>query len=480
MVAFTGGIKYRLQNSDSDFQEQFRSYKKSGKLDNAAPELRQLVRRTIEPLTYGVAGNGTGLALLPENYMGDDGEENDIVTAKTMFEGKSLVEPKIPQPRKGKKTRGGNKKKLILGAREIDSREAYAEWLTEPENPRFTKVMANRLWKQAMGMGLIEPVDDMTKLTKASNPELMDYLTATFEELDYDMKQFQRAIYNSRTYQSRAMREDVPDPSKFYFNGPIVRRMAAEQIWDSLLTLIISDVDKRVALKTRSRYGMSGASGDIYQQYEQLKQMPVSEIIANAEKALENRGNRKSPQMRMMQAEKNKSQSVRNQLKQLDRKIAKSRRDGDKKEMLSLSRQRNKLAQKVRSDPKVGFQLNRASEISSPAPSGHFLREFGQSDRETIQNAVTAPAVTHALSLMNGVLEYRIAKNPSTVLMQNIASTDDPEEAVEIVFLSMLNRKPNTNELVMWTRDFKSERIEVVLGDLIWTLANSNEFIFIK
>ena len=30
--------------------------------------------------------------------------------------------------------------------------------MTSPKNPRFTHVIANRLWKRAMGIGLVEPV----------------------------------------------------------------------------------------------------------------------------------------------------------------------------------------------------------------------------------------------------------------------------------------------------------------------------------
>ena len=237
MVAFTGGVAFKLPEFDSQHVADFQKFKKSRELNKLDYDLRVAVKRIVEPMTYGIAGTGTGLTRLPENYMGDDGEDYDIVKAKTMFEGKTLVDPELPAPKSGNRKRNSNKKKkhLVLGAKEIDSREAYAEWLTEPENPRFTMVMANRLWKQAMGMGLIEPVDDMTKHTRASNPELMAYLTATFEDLDYDMKQFQRALFNSHTYQSRAMREDILDPGKFYFNGPVVRRMAAEQIWDCLL-----------------------------------------------------------------------------------------------------------------------------------------------------------------------------------------------------------------------------------------------------
>ena len=49
--------------------------------------------------------------------------------------------------------------------------------MTAPGNPRFTKVIANRLWKKTMGVGLFEPVDDLKDDTTASNPELMEYLT---------------------------------------------------------------------------------------------------------------------------------------------------------------------------------------------------------------------------------------------------------------------------------------------------------------
>ena len=35
---------------------------------------------------------------------------------------------------------------------------AYAAWLTAPEHPRFTRVIANRMWKKVFGRGLIEPL----------------------------------------------------------------------------------------------------------------------------------------------------------------------------------------------------------------------------------------------------------------------------------------------------------------------------------
>ena len=93
--------------------------------------------------------------------------------------------------------------------------------------------------------------------------------------------------------------------------------------------------------------------------------------------------------------------------------------------------------------------------------------------------------MTQVLSMMNGYVETNIAKDASSVLMQTALKSTSGEECTEAMFLSMLNRKPTPNESRTWKRDFKSARgdkakIKEVYTDLIWTLANSNEFIFVK
>ena len=103
----------------------------------------------------------------------------------------------------------------------------------------------------------------------------------------------------------------------------------------------------------------------------------------------------------------------------------------------------------------------------------------GQSDRETIENANTDPSVTQALSLMNGFIEQKIANNNNTMLMQNILNAEKGK-AIEAVFLTMLSRKPTRVETKIWAEDLKDTDAREVVADLIWTLANSNEFIFVK
>lgn len=477
MVAFTGGINYRNANN-SKYNEVRQMYR-----NKELPEkLRPFLNRLSQTMQHGVRGNGTGLARLPENFLGDDGYDGEIVVAKEMFEGKAITKAKVPQLKgKQKKVRrkSNAQQGFIPGAKDLGTRNIYAQWLTDAKNPRFATVIANRLWKQALGVGLIEPVDILEDNTTASNPELMDYLTQTMIDLDFDMKQFLRAIYNSQTYQAMAYNTDITDTAKFHFNGPSVRRMSAEQIWDSLLTLTVPDIDNRYAQK--SRYNIAGAS-DPYQIYEMLLDADTDKIIQIATEMADSRKKKgkanykEDPDYKRMQARKSK----------LNQEIRAAKKRKDTPAVRKLMIESAKLSNEFRRKKQAG-NFQRASELASPAPPNHFLREFGQSDRETIDNSNTEPAVTQVLAMMNGYVEERISRDQNSLLMQTGINAKNSSECVDNVFLSMLNRKPKSSERRVWTRDFDQAykkgdqaKIKEIFTDLIWTLANSNEFIFIK
>lgn len=477
MVAFTGGIRYRVPQTGSTYQ-QIRDMIRTKEIPE---KQRPILNRISQSLTYGITGSGTALAKLPEGYLGEDGYEGEVIVGKTMFEGEPLVDATIPpKPRKTTKRKGNkNVQQLIPGARPVNSREAYGQWLTDADNPRFAKVIANRLWKQAMGLGLIEPVDIIEDKTVASNPELMEFLTETMIELDFDMKQFLRAIYNSNTYQATAFNKDIAQPQEFNFNGPVLRRMTAEQIWDSLLILTVPDTDERFAQST-SRYSV--LSDDPYENYERLKSMNADEIkdlvakMANRSGGKKKKSYKDNPQYKKLQAER----------ATLAKKIKAAQKKRNTDLVRKLKVEQAQLVAQYRKRNQAGSFL-RASEMPSPAPTGHFLREFGQSDREQIDNSNTDPAVTQVLSMMNGYVEERIARDSSSILMQTALKARSAKECTESIFLSMLNRKPTSKEAREWEADFKdavkkndTAKIKEIYSDLIWTLANSNEFIFVK
>ncbi len=48
------------------------------------------------------------------------------------------------------------------------------------ENPYFAKSYVNRIWSYLLGVGIIEPIDDIRAGNPPTNPELLDRLTADF------------------------------------------------------------------------------------------------------------------------------------------------------------------------------------------------------------------------------------------------------------------------------------------------------------
>ena len=120
----------------------------------------------------------------------------------------------------------------------------------------------------------------------------------------------------------------------------------------------------------------------------------------------------------------------------------------------------------------------RASELSSPAPVGHVIREFGGSDREQIENANTQPSTTQVLNLINGFAETRIINNKNSEVVKLIKKQKTLDDKIKVGFKSILNRKPSISELKL----FKDALInkEDIYKEIIWTLVNSHEYIFIK
>ena len=121
-----------------------------------------------------------------------------------------------------------------------DSREQLAALITSPQNERFAQVIVNRIWKQLMGRGFVEPVDDW-EASKPTHPELLDWLAREFVSHNYDMKHLQQLILTSEAYQ-RQTRPLVPGTTPD-FAAPLPRRMTAEQIVDSLFAAVGKDLD---------------------------------------------------------------------------------------------------------------------------------------------------------------------------------------------------------------------------------------------
>jgi hypothetical protein len=115
-----------------------------------------------------------------------------------------------------------------------DRRNHLARWLTSPENPYFSRAIANRVWANFFGVGLVENVDDMRLTNPASNEQLLNASAKHLVDHGYDLKALMRAILQSHAYQrsSMAMPENAAD--KRFYSRYYPRRMMAEVLLDAM------------------------------------------------------------------------------------------------------------------------------------------------------------------------------------------------------------------------------------------------------
>jgi len=114
-----------------------------------------------------------------------------------------------------------------------DRRIRLAEWMTAPDNPYFTRAVVNRVWRNFMGTGLVEPEDDLRLTNPPSNAALLDALAADLIDHEYDLQHLMRTIMNSAAYQRTSKPADGSTMDDRFYSAYVVRRLSAEVILDA-------------------------------------------------------------------------------------------------------------------------------------------------------------------------------------------------------------------------------------------------------
>lgn len=115
-----------------------------------------------------------------------------------------------------------------------DRRAIMAKWLASPENPYFARNLANITWTHFLGVGIIDPVDDVRVSNPAANPELLDMLGKKLTEYNYDFKRLVKDICSSMAYQRDTQVNETNANDKRNFAHATVRRMRAEVLADAI------------------------------------------------------------------------------------------------------------------------------------------------------------------------------------------------------------------------------------------------------
>ena len=486
-----------------------------GKKQGGDESLKLVLNELYKPLRYTTVENAEKALKLPHDYQYPDAKPEDVVTAGTMFGAPAVIaegQPKI---------------------------EAYAKWMTSPENPTFTKVIVNRLWKRLFGLALIEPFDDLTEQSISTNPELLAYLEGLMKDLKFDMRGFTRILASTESYQRAATTTELELGIPYYFQGPVLRRLSAEQVWDSALTLLVEDPDLYKPSVKRDIAGIEEQK----QIYESLEELPFDEYremitklsaeIGEQSKLVEQK--RKEAVAARTAGEDEKARELSKELNVAQKSVDKTMREmafgkvdpgADEADLMKvfgitesvlensvfeeakleapkaalregLSKEERRALQKAKMEEKSKMaertkkkgkggkgeaapgelgMLARASEIT--ARPGSFLRTFGQSDREVIENASDEATVPQALELLNGPVSAALA-NPESALAKQLQTATSPEGRIETIYTAMLSRKPSAEESARLLKEV-SAKGDQAYDDIVWAVLNGSQFLFVQ
>ena len=421
LAAFTSGTRSRLggmpDKKDRPKTPEARRAVQEDRMANAEAirHVREILKEAQERVREKKVDNGvrvfinanlTGInyhqakLLLPHDYKYDDDKPLAAVSPKVLW-------GEIPAEAASK-----------------DQRAQFAAWLTARDNRQFARTIANRMWRKVMGVGIVEPHDDFREDNPPSNPALLEHLTDLMLALDFDMREFVRVLVSTSGYQRRAVLHDPTSPNPFHFTGPALKRMTAEQLWDSILTLIV-----------HNEWAFQRPTAGEFAKVAAIDLTAASTSYADVEKAY-----------------------------------------GAFNDVYGRKRYIGQLQKQY------GYQgqvLARASELPAPLPLGHFLRQFGQSDRESIEGGRTVATVPQILSMFNGPITHSMLV-PGSAIHDEVMS-HEPKQAVDVIFLSILSHRPSAEDRSFAIQEIQSaDTPKTGVGNLIWSLLNTREFIFIQ
>jgi hypothetical protein len=369
-------------------------------------------------LDFKLRREGRERVRLPDNYRYDDAKPG------------AWVSPAVPfgdAPVRGQ-------------GRPIES--VLADWITSPQNPKFTKTIANRLFAYVFGIGLYPVHDSIHEDERSSHPELTVLLESLLRQGGYDMRKFLRILYHTPTYQSAARPSQTDSPAwPATFDATALRRMSAEQFWDSIVTLSLPHTDQRVSF-----YRYSDP-----QKWRDLDNLRPEALFERGVRVVD-----EEYQMRLCEAAD--PASVRYSFK---------------------------APVLVPSAAYRGYSedLARASELPQPVGADHFLRIFGASDREMIENSDRATTVPQTLALMNRLVDHYVLSAPNprrqfpgSPVEQILASDRSARDKLEALFLAILARYPTAEERSLTDKMDTAED----LRDVVWALLNGEEFRFLR
>ncbi len=381
--------------------------------------------------------------------------------------------------------------------RQSEYREELAALITSPRNRYFSEVFVNRVWKELVGRGFVEPVDDFRADNPASHPRALGLLADDFVASGFSFRQLVRTIIQTDTYQQKQVPRDVTElvqeELESSFLATPLRRMYSESLYDSIVTAgHLFDVkytagqnEKVIEQEIRVLLGGEDKTESVAQaliegggqdEAAEMKKMKLAGTATTAgyklEEAIEldfaallNPGDEvKLERMQVKTAEQLEAERMA-----MERVVT---RPGMKYETKIVKRT-------IDDNPRFSSSLR----MASPAPIGHFVRVFGQTSRNDLGEARNqTPSMRQALMMLNGRLTHEASRVGNLEPIHKYLAGKKPrlDEAVKFAYREILTREPSADEMANAIGILQGAGTATDgMADLRWVLLNSNEFRFL-
>jgi hypothetical protein len=177
------------------------------------------VSRREDPKFKGKRTEGTAVqGGLPLVEIVEDSKSGEVKNLRTG----DVAKPKFPYQHPN------------MPAETLSRREQIAKWVATKDNPYFAKSYVNRVWSYLLGVGIIEPVDDIRAGNPPSNPQLLDRLAQEFVTSGFNVRELMKTICKSRTYQHSLATNPWNQDDDTNYSHALARRLSAEVLYDAI------------------------------------------------------------------------------------------------------------------------------------------------------------------------------------------------------------------------------------------------------
>jgi mono/diheme cytochrome c family protein len=222
----TSAERQRWQKFNAGIQKEIDALKTGPQTTNTDKQIKEVeARRQPEPRLMALwdRGESSQTYLYRRGNYAEAGRPVQAGVPAVLSDGRKPFEIKPPWPE----------------AKSTGRRLAFARWLTQPDHPLTARVMVNRIWKHHFGHGLVRSLGNFGKMgDQPTHPELLDWLAREFVRQGWSLKAMHRLMMTSNTYRQSSTvtpRQEQIDPDNRWLSRMPMRRLAAEELRDSLL-----------------------------------------------------------------------------------------------------------------------------------------------------------------------------------------------------------------------------------------------------